>query len=46
MSLWTQARLGREHVQAFKVCMPSGDCYWTVLDQQMQVMPAADGFLR
>ncbi|MEU6184254.1 tyrosine-type recombinase/integrase [Streptomyces coeruleorubidus] len=26
--------------------MPSGDCYWTVLDQQMQVMPAADGFLR
>jgi site-specific recombinase XerD len=33
-------------VQAFKVRIPSGDCYWTVLDHELRMVPIADQFLR
>ncbi len=33
-------------MRAFPVRMPSGARYWTVLDSDLQVVPAADSFLR
>lgn len=33
-------------MQAFAVRLPSGDRYWTVLDDELCVVPQADGFLR
>jgi integrase len=33
-------------VRAFPVRLPSGARYWTVLDADLAVVPAADGFLR
>lgn len=33
-------------MEAFKVRLPSGDCYWTVLDDDLKVVPVADGYLR
>lgn len=33
-------------MRAFPVRMPSGTRYWTVLDDELEVMPIADGFLR
>ncbi|MGW0664556.1 tyrosine-type recombinase/integrase [Streptodolium elevatio] len=33
-------------MRAFAVRMPSGTRYWTVLDEELEVMPAADRFLR
>jgi len=33
-------------VRAFPVRLPSGARYWTVLDADLTVVPAADGFLR
>jgi len=39
---WTR---GRE-LRAFRVQMPSGSRYWTVLDDEMDVVPTADRYLR
>ena len=33
-------------MRAFPVRLPSGQRYWTVLDEDLQVVPVADGFLR
>jgi len=33
-------------VRAFAVRLPSGDRYWTVLDDELCVVPEADAFLR
>ena len=33
-------------MRAFLVRLPSGVRYWTVLDEDLQVVPVADGFLR
>jgi integrase/recombinase XerD len=33
-------------VRAFPVRLPSGQCYWTVLDEDLQVVGVADEFLR
>jgi integrase/recombinase XerD len=33
-------------VEAFLVRMPSGACYWTVVDDELRPVPAADAFLR
>ena len=33
-------------MRAFPVTMPSGVRYWTVLDEDLAVVPVADGFLR
>ena len=33
-------------MRAFRVQMPSGDRYWTVLDDEMNVVPVADRYLR
>ncbi len=33
-------------MRAFPVTLPSGQRYWTVLDEDMQVVAVADGFLR
>jgi hypothetical protein len=33
-------------VRAFPVTLPSGQRYWTVLDQDLQVVAVADDFLR
>ena len=33
-------------VRAFPVRLPSGQRYWTVLDEDLQVVGVADGFLR
>lgn len=33
-------------MQAFPVRLPSGQRYWTVLDDDLQVVAVADGFLR
>jgi len=33
-------------MRAFMVRLPSGARYWTVLDEDLAVVPAADGFLR
>ena len=33
-------------MRAFPVRLPSGARYWTVLDSDLQVVPAADSFLR
>ena len=35
-----------DEVRAFAVRLPSGDRYWTVLDDELCVVPQADGFLR
>jgi site-specific recombinase XerD len=37
---------GVEKMRAFPVRMPSGVCYWTVLDEGMVVVGVADAFLR
>ena len=42
MFSWTR---GRE-LRAFRVQMPSGSRYWTVLDDEMDVVPTADRYLR
>jgi integrase/recombinase XerD len=36
----------RKRVRAFLVRLPSGQRYWTVLDEDLQVVGVADGFLR
>src|SRR6266480_7637713 len=33
-------------MRAFPVILPSGACYWTVLDEDLAVVAVADGFLR
>ncbi len=33
-------------MRAFAVCLPSGERYWTVLDEDLVVAPEADAFLR
>src|ERR1700716_862509 len=33
-------------MRAFPVRLPSGQRYWTVLDEDLQVVAVADGFLR
>src|SRR6266700_7971804 len=33
-------------MRAFPVMLPSGARYWTVLDEDLAVVPVADGFLR
>ena len=33
-------------MRAFPVILPSGQRYWTVLDEDLQVVVVADGFLR
>jgi integrase/recombinase XerD len=33
-------------MRAFPVRLPSGQRYWTVLDEDLRVVPVADGFLR
>ena len=33
-------------MRAFPVVLPSGARYWTVLDEDLAVVPVADGFLR
>ncbi len=33
-------------MRAFRVRLPSGAVYWTVLDEEMAVVATADGFLR
>ena len=37
---------GGRRLRAFRVQMPSGSRYWTVLDEAMNVVPAADRYLR
>src|SRR5487761_1104649 len=37
---------GDQGMRAFAVRLPSGQRYWTVLDENLQVVPVADGFLR
>src|SRR6516165_6221217 len=39
-------RSGRSWMRAFPVRLPSGARYWTVLDEDLVVVPVADGFLR
>ena len=33
-------------MRAFPVRLPSGARYWTVLDEELKVVPVADSFLR
>jgi integrase/recombinase XerD len=33
-------------MRAFRVRLPSGQRYWTVLDEDLRVVAVADGFLR
>jgi integrase/recombinase XerD len=33
-------------MRAFMVRLPSGERYWTVLDEELAIAPAADSFLR
>lgn len=33
-------------MRAFRVQMPAGGCYWTVIDDELNVEPVADRFLR
>lgn len=42
--LWSSMR--RSTVRAFPVQLPSGSRYWTVLDEEMGVVPVADRYLR
>lgn len=47
--LWLFVGLSGEQerlMRAFPVKLPSGARYWTVLDDQLEVVSAADGFLR
>src|SRR5580658_5701538 len=39
-------RSGDHGVRAFMVRLPSGAGYWTVLDEELAVVPVADVFLR
>src|ERR1017187_5395659 len=39
-------RSGDHRVRAFMVRLPSGAGYWTVLDEDLAVVAAADAFLR
>ncbi len=39
-------RSGDRRMRAFLVRLPSGARYWTVLDEDLAVVPVADGFLR
>jgi hypothetical protein len=43
--LLSGTRTGDE-VRAFAVRLPSGDRYWTVLDDELCVVPEADGMGR
>src|ERR1700693_4786935 len=38
--------IGGHKVRAFMVRLPSGVRYWTVLDEDLAVVPVADSFLR
>jgi len=38
--------IGGIGMRAFRVRLPSGAGYWTVVDQDLAVVPVADGFLR
>jgi hypothetical protein len=38
--------IGVVSVRAFPVRLPSGAMYWTVLDENLAVVPDADAFLR
>src|SRR5215467_8806385 len=42
----TSTRSGDHGVRAFMVRLPSGVRYWTVLDEELAVVPVADSFLR
>lgn len=51
MCTWWVATVGLGHgdgadVRAFPVRLPSGVCYWTVLDDDLAVVDVADAFLR
>src|SRR5260370_39376198 len=41
-----QREIGGSGMRAFPVRLPSGQRYWTVLDEDLAVVPVADGFLR
>src|ERR1700692_2831342 len=38
--------IGGSGMRAFPVRLPSGARYWTVLDEELAVVPVADSFLR
>ena len=40
------SEIGGSGMRAFPVVLPSGARYWTVVDQDLAVVPVADGFLR
>jgi len=40
------SEIGGSGMRAFPVRLPSGARYWTVLDEDLAVVPVADGFLR
>ena len=40
------SRTGAGGLRAFVVVLPSGARYWTVLDEELQVVGVADAFLR
>src|SRR5947209_18047791 len=46
--MFMQPSTSREdhRMRAFPVRLPSGAGYWTVLDENLAVVPVADGFLR
>src|SRR5215467_12993622 len=45
--MFTRSTRSRGHkVRAFMVRLPSGARYWTVLDEDLAVVPVADSFLR
>src|ERR1700690_513335 len=46
MFMQFSARSGDQGMRAFVVMLPSGVRYWTVLDEELAVVPVADGFLR
>ncbi len=51
MCTWWVATFGLGHgdgadVRAFPVRLPSGVCYWTVVDDDLAVVDVADAFLR
>jgi integrase/recombinase XerD len=46
MFMQFSARSGDQGMRAFVVMLPSGVRYWTVLDEELAVVPVADSFLR
>src|ERR1039457_5589096 len=46
MFMQFSARSGDQGMRAFVGMLPSGVRYWTVLDEELAVVPVADAFLR